>query len=335
MQPLISIIIPIYNSETYLRECIDSVLSQTYKHFELLLIDDGSSDGSSAICEEMERMDQRTRFFPATCNKGVSATRNKGISLAKGEYLFFIDSDDIIHPWLLESLYKLQEKNHSTITTAYVCSTEIPKALQKEWNYALAEPEADTYTFLTNQEALDSFVHDWPIKGLAAAGGKFIRSSAVQSLNFDESLSHGEDTKFIYQLLCNGANIAILRKNWYCYRKHKGQVTKTSSMEMHRSIHKCQAYMRDREEESGRIENAVILEGKLLTSLAIWYAESKRAHDMDNMNFLKETEKQERNRTYYSKTAFSARLSFSLAFHFTPLYWVLHNLWPYIEKLHG
>ena len=91
--PTISVIVPIYNTEKYLRRCIDSVLAQTYKDFELLLIDDGSTDSSGAICDEYAALDARVSVFHKE-NGGVSDTRNYGLDLAQGKYLMFLDADD-------------------------------------------------------------------------------------------------------------------------------------------------------------------------------------------------------------------------------------------------
>ena len=100
---LVSIIIPVYNVESYLPECIESVLKQTYSHWELLLIDDGSSDGSPQICDEFQRKDSRIRAIHKE-NQGPSAARNLGIEIAGGDYIVFVDSDDWIAPGMLEEM---------------------------------------------------------------------------------------------------------------------------------------------------------------------------------------------------------------------------------------
>ena len=97
MDPMVSIIIPVYNAETTLRRCVLSVLGQQYEDFELLLIDDGSSDGSGGMCDEFARKDARVRVVHKK-NAGVSAARNDAIRLARGRYLQFLDSDDWITP---------------------------------------------------------------------------------------------------------------------------------------------------------------------------------------------------------------------------------------------
>ena len=117
MKEKISVIIPVYNTKEYLEDCVNSVLEQTWTDFKMILVDDGSQDGSREICEELCRRDSRIQIVFQE-HKGVSAARNAGIETAEGKYLFFLDSDDRIHPQLLEALYKLQEENHGTIGTA-------------------------------------------------------------------------------------------------------------------------------------------------------------------------------------------------------------------------
>lgn len=99
--PLVSIIVPVYNTEEYLRQCIESVLAQTYSDWELILIDDGSRDASGQICDIATRSTSRIKVVH-TKNHGLSAARNTGLDKARGEYITFLDSDDILHPLFLE-----------------------------------------------------------------------------------------------------------------------------------------------------------------------------------------------------------------------------------------
>lgn len=102
----ISIIVPVYNSEKYIVECIDSILSQSLKSFELILIDDGSVDRSGIICDDYAKKDSRI-VVVHTSNKGVSATRNKGIEIARGRYIMFCDADDVVNEHWCECMYKV------------------------------------------------------------------------------------------------------------------------------------------------------------------------------------------------------------------------------------
>ena len=105
MQPLISVIIPVYKVELYLRECIDSVLAQTYQNLEVILVDDGSPDQCGSICEQYAEKDNRVCVIHKE-NGGLSDARNAGIDVAKGEYIGFVDSDDWVAPDMYECLYK-------------------------------------------------------------------------------------------------------------------------------------------------------------------------------------------------------------------------------------
>lgn len=101
--PLISVIVPVYNVEPYLRRCVDSILRQTYRNLEILLVDDGSTDRSGAICDACAQQDTRVKVIHQK-NQGQAAARNHGIDQAKGEYLSFVDSDDFIEERMLETL---------------------------------------------------------------------------------------------------------------------------------------------------------------------------------------------------------------------------------------
>ncbi len=115
---MISIIVPVYKDEPYLRQCVDSILNQTYRDIEVLLIDDGSPDRCGEICDEFAKKDQRIRVFH-TENKGLSAARNLGLREAKGEYIGFVDSDDWIEPDMYEVLLKRMQETGADIS---VCS---------------------------------------------------------------------------------------------------------------------------------------------------------------------------------------------------------------------
>ena len=120
--PQISVIVPVYNVEKYLNRCVESILSQTFKDFELLLIDDGSTDNSGSICDEYEKKDCRIKVIHKP-NSGPSDARNVGIELAIGKYILFVDSDDWVSNDLLDFLYKLIVKNNADIALSGYIST--------------------------------------------------------------------------------------------------------------------------------------------------------------------------------------------------------------------
>ena len=114
-QPTLSIIIPVYQAESYLESCIDSVLRQSFKDFELILINDGSTDGSGSICDFYQQKDKKVRVFHQD-NRGQSAARNKGIDHSSGRYIGFVDNDDILSPSMFEILIRNMEEVEADIS---------------------------------------------------------------------------------------------------------------------------------------------------------------------------------------------------------------------------
>ena len=118
---MISVIVPVYKVEPYLRQCVDSILGQTYRDIEVLLIDDGSPDRCGEICEEYAGKDARVRVFH-TENNGLSSARNLGLREAKGEYIGFVDSDDWIDPDMYEILLRRIEESGTNVSVCGVRS---------------------------------------------------------------------------------------------------------------------------------------------------------------------------------------------------------------------
>ncbi|MGN0191159.1 MAG: glycosyltransferase family 2 protein, partial [Candidatus Cryptobacteroides sp.] len=117
-KPLISIVVPVYNVENYLRDCLDSVCAQTLTDWEMILVDDGSTDGSGDICDEYAASDSRIRVVHKE-NTGQADSRNIAISMAQADYIGFVDSDDWIEPQMYETLYRVMVENDADIS---ICS---------------------------------------------------------------------------------------------------------------------------------------------------------------------------------------------------------------------
>ena len=120
---MISVIVPVYNVETYLEECLDSIQNQTYTDFEVLLVNDGSTDGSQAICERYCKENRRFHLLNQT-NQGLSAARNKGVEISTGEYIVFVDSDDIIKTNYLEKLMQYMTEDVDIVESQFTVSNE-------------------------------------------------------------------------------------------------------------------------------------------------------------------------------------------------------------------
>ena len=117
MKPLISIIVPVYNVEAYLAKCVDSILAQTYTNLEIILVNDGSSDGCGRICDEYAKQDKRIKVIHKQ-NGGLSDARNVAIDVATGEFITFIDSDDYVTDDYIMTLYSLIEKYECKVSIA-------------------------------------------------------------------------------------------------------------------------------------------------------------------------------------------------------------------------
>lgn len=103
VQPLISIVVPVYNVKQFLTKCLNSIISQTYSNLEIIVVDDGSTDGSATICDDYAKKDKRISVIHKE-NGGLASARNAGIDVAKGTYIGFVDSDDYIEPYMYEKL---------------------------------------------------------------------------------------------------------------------------------------------------------------------------------------------------------------------------------------
>lgn len=197
----ISIIIPVYNASRYLRKCIDSILSQSFKDFELILINDGSTDESLAICKDYEKRDNRITVISQT-NRGVSAARNKGLDIAKGEWITFADADDY---FLDDALFTLYERTMQTGTHLVLANA------MKLKNRKLSELHKLKNEVLPN--AIISIKH-------FALWGYLFNADIIRKykLRFIEGLAYSEDRLFIYQMARYCKTIAFCNKPIYVYR---------------------------------------------------------------------------------------------------------------------
>ena len=159
--PLISLIVPVYNVKDYLKTCLQSILEQTYKNLEIILVDDGSDDGSSGICDEYARMDQRIKTIHLP-HSGVSAARNAGLAAATGELLGFVDSDDWIDHDMYQYLYTLMQEHDAVLLSNHgqvVCGRDFDEVLERALFFEMAcriivQSRMD-YTVLSRKEVED------------------------------------------------------------------------------------------------------------------------------------------------------------------------------------
>lgn len=211
--PKFSIIVPIYNTEKYLHSCIDSILAQTFNDFELLLIDDGSTDSSSYICDEYAIRDCRVRVFHKD-NGGVSFARNVGLKNAVGEYLAFVDSDDCVSVnWLTTYASMIQQYNYPDICFQEFKYVRTSRDFIESGNTKKNEISVYEEHFITFFEN-----HEWEL--LTATCSKIIKKKLVSENNifFEEQLSNCEDFLFFYDILLYAEKIVYSPLVGYFYR---------------------------------------------------------------------------------------------------------------------
>ena len=208
--PIISIIVPVYNSEKYLCRCIDSILNQTFSDFELLLIDDGSTDGSGIICDEYAKKDSRIRVFHKK-NGGVSSARNLGIDNAKGEWITFCDSDDWVYPNWLENYDVYYNSNYDLISQGF----ETDKPL-----FGIGENKGKYTYYVEFDNEISKVIEQYnKSETIGFLWIKLFKSEIICKNNmlFDERLKRGEDHVFIFKYLLKSLKIKGITNIGYHY----------------------------------------------------------------------------------------------------------------------
>lgn len=215
MQPLISVIIPVYNVEKYLRECVSSVIKQEYRNLEIILIDDGSKDGSGEICDEFARFDDRIKVIHKE-NSGVSDTRNLGIENATGDFFCFIDGDDNVKPNYISDMYALSEKTGADIS---MCSYIYKWRDGKEKLTRNTEYPPDTVFEDSGSDALQKMLYG-KIYAPSCFCKLFRRSAAVHF----PRLAIGEDSLAAVDYFISSEKAAMINKPDYNYMQNDSSV---------------------------------------------------------------------------------------------------------------
>jgi glycosyltransferase involved in cell wall biosynthesis len=191
---VISIIVPVYNVEKYLSRCIDSILTQTFYDFECILIDDGSTDNCTAICDEYKVKDNRIVVIHKN-NGGVSSARNTGLDIAQGEWIVFVDSDDWLEPDALERLYKRQRETKADVVIG---------SFRQQYKERTRECVFNNYIITNKKKALSDFFS----KRFKYIWGKLYKASLFKHIIQPTNLIYGEDAIVNTQILCsNDCNV--------------------------------------------------------------------------------------------------------------------------------
>lgn len=212
MNCLISVIVPVYNAEQYLTECINSILNQTYTNLEIILVDDGSTDRSGEICDIYKEKDSRVRVYHKK-NEGVSTARNLGLKHCSGKYITFVDSDDYVSRYYLEKLYQNLRKYQVGIS---ICNSMM---------FDNEKKQKKTCKLKSGVIKCGSQLNYCRYKFLCTPWGKLFIKNLLDNICFDPDLFIGEDAFFVAQILKNSKTIYFDSQTLYMYRINGSSLT--------------------------------------------------------------------------------------------------------------
>lgn len=221
---LISVIVPVYNAEKYLQKCLDSILEQTYKNLEIIIINDGSTDNSGQICQEYEKQDDRIVYIEKE-NSGVSDTRNAGMNRMTGPYVTFVDSDDWLEPNYVKFLYeKLIEHQADIVVGNYTSFNESNSVFY-------FHTSADYYEKVYDNKSVIPCLYDAKEllkSALIVPWGKIYKKEIIANFRFPIDRI-GEDALFNLKALLDSKKVVYVNKSAYIYRVREGSLSNTWS----------------------------------------------------------------------------------------------------------
>lgn len=231
MKNKVSVIIPVYNGVAWIRECIESVLVQTFQNFEIIVLDDHSTDGTTEAVQRLTEGDDRIRLILRN-SKGVSGARNEGIAQSDGEYITFLDADDKLDQRMLETLIGcLQKENSDMISCGYYRWTVSPKDAMQS-----AAVESETGVENTGRNAAEEkinvrtvdrehYLSDYLLRQHTHCWGVLYKRSVIENVGFREDLTIGEDMMFLMDLLPKLERVSITDYKGYYYRMNEAGAT--------------------------------------------------------------------------------------------------------------
>ena len=204
---LISVVVPVYNVRTYLEKCFDSVAGQSYRNLEIILVDDGSTDGSGELCEELAGRDNRVRVIHKK-NGGLGSARNAGIDAAKGEILSFVDSDDWIEPGMYDTMTEIMHRENAQIIACGI------KRVSEAGEVSFYQDNLEERRVFTREEALIELPKNERLSNSMC--NKLFRRETIKGLHINEHIFY-EDNPFTPQCFARAERVAYTAEPFYCY----------------------------------------------------------------------------------------------------------------------
>ena len=262
----VSVIVPVYNVEKYLHRCIDSILAQTYGDFELILVDDGSTDSSGTICDSYALKDSRVKVIHQA-NQGQAAARNRALNLARGEYIAFVDSDDYIHPQMMETLLCNALSNRASIS---ICGH---RKVEKDTAFPPLLGEA-ARCWNGKEYIRKCFLEEIPNKAWILCDKLFHRS-CFGVLRLPAGRIY-EDNAVVYKLIYEAERIAECDEELYHYYQHESSTVNQPFQHKHLDWLKVLEEMRAYFSQHGEQTMVDFVDRRRLNSLAYLYRQSRK-----------------------------------------------------------
>lgn len=243
MEKLVSVIIPVYNVELYLNRCLNSIVNQTYKNLEIILVDDGSKDASGKLCDEWAQRDHRINVIHKENGGGVSA-RKCGISAAHGEYACVVDSDDWVESNMIEELYLIAERENVDIVTSLFCGETITD-LENEYTVGRYDCIKDGYSFYSRMIYKDDYNLNKMLSGSMC--GKIYKRDLLEKcqLQVDDRITYGDDGACVWDCFLQAQSIYISDQFFYHYEKRSGSISTSREKYYWAKINYFYVYVRE------------------------------------------------------------------------------------------
>lgn len=209
-QPLVSILSPCYNVEAYLPQCLESIINQTYRNLQIVLIDDGSKDNTWNIMQEYAAKDNRIEIYRQE-NQGVASTRNNLLDKVKGDYVLFVDADDWIEPDMVEFSVRKAAEHDADVAMCGMVVNDTPVRLEY------------TESDLTQEECIKSFLFHKELRG--SLWNKLVKTSLLHNVRFHCEISYGEDALFCWHFFQKAVKIVMTDRQLYHYRMNETSIS--------------------------------------------------------------------------------------------------------------
>ena len=214
-KPLITVIVPAYKVESYLPICVESIINQTYKNIEIILVDDGSPDRCGAICDEYALKDNRIRVLHKD-NGGLSSARNAGMKVMEGEFVTFIDSDDYVSPFYVEHLFNALRIDDADLAVSWFAEVNEGEKIDTNGRENLS-----CYEQLNQKQSLQHLLYQDGIE--TSAWGKLYKSDLIEGLRYPEGKLY-EDIPVTSQYILKSKSVALIRNVDYYYLQRKASI---------------------------------------------------------------------------------------------------------------